>query len=343
MDNKLHNTDSSVPDLAAAILRTVGLPQYIPEGISGGQPDSKYYSHLSQWPTANRPIGKALHDRALNQGILRPAAESVAHASGATIASNPPSSFLPDLSSIGGSAMAQREAGQAIVSQTTTTEELVTNYLHRQAFGFRPAYRGDVTNPANRPAQVPSHQNCNLWITHLPSDCTESDIEDAIRDTGTIWAMHLNPADPAGGLPGAAASLSFTRRASARKLFDRAALGGLMVNGHRPRVSWNRNRVGPQPTTSDRSRVLIIAGPGQVVNEATLGEFLRRYCSYRTTGVRVLGREADGRTMMEWRFARVSGQAGIAASCLDALRSEHGIDVQYIWGDDPCEELSRMQ
>lgn len=257
--------------------------------------------------------------------------------------------LLPDITSIGPSTMAQRESGLLPPSRWSTTyTQFLIETLHRQAFGFRPSYSGDVLNPSNRPDQVLPHRNCNLWITNLPACCTESDLEDALANTGAIFAMSLNPPDTSSGHAGSAASVAFMRTESAKSLIKKARWEGFWVKGQRARVVWNRNRIGPQVPGFRYSRVLVIKGPREVVNQEILGEFFGRYCSYRTTGVEFLGSEdnvgdGDGeqedgrRVVLEWRFARVTGQANIAASCLRALRDEHDIAIDFSWGVDPCE------
>ncbi|KAH6657119.1 hypothetical protein BKA67DRAFT_688475 [Truncatella angustata] len=262
-------------------------------------------------------------------------------------ARSPSSGLLPDITGVEPSTMAQREFSQLMTrNRSSTPTEGMIDTIYRQAFGFRPSYNGDVRNPANRPNQVPSHRNCNFWITNLPRDCTEHDLENAITNVGSIWAMYLNPPEPSSGLFSTAASLSFTRLSSARDFMNRSRWGGFIVNGRRACVGWNRNHIGPQTPDGhdapDRSRVLIIVGPVNIVNPAMLTEFFRRYFSYRTTGIETIGQDTVGYSTMEWRFARVSGQANIAASCLRGLRDQHGIDVDYFWGTDPCEANERL-
>jgi hypothetical protein len=249
--------------------------------------------------------------------------------------------LLPNICSIAPSAMVQREAG--LLPEKTDSVELLIEALYRQTFGFSSSYHGDVTNPANWPEHVSAERNCNLWLTDLPSGCTEADLESAVMGMGSIWAMSVSPADLASGHNGAAASIAFTRIGSARKALAVARWQGIRVRGQRARVIWNRNRVGPQEHETSLSRVLVINGPRAVVNQATLSEFFGRYCSYRTTGVEVLDQDACGWATMEWRFARVNGQADIIAVCLRALRDEHGMDVDFEWDIDPCEEVEHLE
>ncbi|KAK9783186.1 hypothetical protein SCARD494_13407 [Seiridium cardinale] len=255
-----------------------------------------------------------------------------------------PSPLLPSISAVEPSPMAQREAGTVASSnRPSSPSQWLLEALHREAFGFRPAYRGNVLNVLNRPQQVPAQRNCNLWLTNLPDDCKESDLEEAIMNVGSIFAMYINPPNKDEGHSGSAASLAFTRIESARELVTRARWEGVWVKGRRARITWNRNRVGEQYRDSPQSRVLIINGPREVVNETTLTEFFGRYCSFRTAGIVKLHRDERGYATIEWRFARISGQASVAAACLEALRDEHGVDVVCFWGLDPCEESSRLK
>ncbi|KAK7715626.1 hypothetical protein SLS63_011382 [Diaporthe eres] len=56
-----------------------------------------------------------------------------------------------------------------------TEEEKVT----RDIKGISHRYQGDSNNPANESADIPEHENCSVWITNLPPDCTYRDLLEA--------------------------------------------------------------------------------------------------------------------------------------------------------------------
>ncbi|ETS81826.1 hypothetical protein PFICI_06828 [Pestalotiopsis fici W106-1] len=243
---------------------------------------------------------------------------------------------LPDLLGQKPSKMAQREA-----SNDRDSVEESDYHRIRQKYGFRPNYNGDVMNPANRPQEVPKELNCNLWITGLPADCTEGDLEVAIGKAGAIFAIHLNRPDLAIGHGTTAAHVAFMNVESARAFVDAKRKSGLFVKGHLANVGWNRNRVGPQNETNPagklRSRVLVIRGHPSIVNEESLTGLFRRYCKFFTTSIQIVAEEEDGSRTMEWRFARVAGQADLVAKCLYELNEQEGYGIKYHFARDPCE------
>lgn len=127
---------------------------------------------------------------------------------------------------------------------------------------------------------------------------------------------------------------------SARAFLNDKRKTGLLVRGFAANVGWNRNRVGPQNETNSmgklRSRVLLIQGAPSIVNEASLLHLFRRYFTFFTTSVKIVAEEEDRSRTMEWRFARVAGQADLAAKCLQELIDD-GYDIKYIFAKDPCE------
>ncbi|KAF3013520.1 hypothetical protein E8E14_008678 [Neopestalotiopsis sp. 37M] len=242
--------------------------------------------------------------------------------------------ILPDLNRQKPSKMAQREHGANRLPADADDHSI------RERFGFKRNYNGDVTNPANRPQEVSKELNCNLWITGLPADCTESDVEAAIGKAGAIFSINLNRPDHAIGHATTAAQVAFMRVESARAFLNDKRKTGLLVRGFVAKVGWNRNRVGPQNEINSmgklRSRVLVIQGAPSMVNEVSLSHLFRRYFTFFTTSVKTVAEEEDRTRTMEWRFARVAGQADLAAKCLQELIDD-GYDIKYRFAKDPCE------
>lgn len=284
---------------------------------------------------------------------------------------------LPDLPELVPTNKALQARG-ATLTPPSLPERLV-NSAYRETFDFRPGYRGDVTLRDNRPNATTSDNNCALWLTGLPAGTTESDLEAALLalpgpPVGGIWTMSVVPPDPKSGHQDAAANISFTRVVAATRLLEHIQdpwHRGFFVGGQRVKGKWNRNRVAPQPPwhRPRRSRVLVITGPRDFVNVASLHDWLSRYVAFVTTGIDVrydaaaaalaaIGRRYDGHldrpdqeewvrranvgeyVTLVWRFACARGQACIAMSCLHRLREDLALNVRCSYGDDPCEGAS---
>jgi hypothetical protein len=73
--------------------------------------------------------------------------------------------------------------------ENPTTQDIA----RRVAAGVSANYKGDYTLARNRPADIPEHENCSVFITGLPGNLTTNQLLSAIRDTGRIWASVINP------------------------------------------------------------------------------------------------------------------------------------------------------
>jgi hypothetical protein len=202
--------------------------------------------------------------------------------------------------------------------------------------GFSPNYQGDISNPANRPADIPPHLNYSLFITNLPGATTVKILLQELTTHGPfdkIYTSHVTPPDPSQGFTTASAKLTTFTRPGAERLYRFIASGRLILGHHRALVVWNRIMVGPQPLPQHYSRVLYIRGPKNVVDGHALDRFLREQCGIRfhTQDVFVAGESADERAMV-WQFGSYRAQAETARVALRARWP--GLVVQF--GEDPC-------
>ncbi|KAI1087630.1 hypothetical protein F5B19DRAFT_497208 [Rostrohypoxylon terebratum] len=195
-------------------------------------------------------------------------------------------------------------------------------------------YRGDCNLSVNTGVNVSEHKNTNLWVTGLPAGITVNELLGAITDTGRIRSTVIN--QPTQSIATAAASISFFHRRDAVKLYRKIEQGHICLRGRFPLVQWNRNKVGESAVPPYTTRVLLIAGDPQIVNEEFLTSFFSKKFVYDIDcivdhGI-VDGFEGPiGR--IEYRFGSWRSQASSARLAL-LLELKGFLLVKY--GPDPC-------
>lgn len=200
--------------------------------------------------------------------------------------------------------------------------------------GISPNYKGNPLNPNNHSANIPDSENCSLFLTNLPAQCSYQDLlrAVAVHRPGRIWSTYINPPrDPKQDLTHwhshsllspvyrtSAAKVIFYHPAEAQRLMDVAMRGGLRVRGHQPTVVWNRHRTAAQgPVQEGTSRVLRIAGPASLVSEERLRGLFGQFFEYESEDVFV-----------------VHGSAAPVASDKDEARERQNRDeVVGRWGN----------
>lgn len=242
------------------------------------------------------------------------------------------------------------------VQRPLSDEERVS----RKQVGVSPNYQGNPLNPKNRSADIPDSENCSLFLTNLPAQCSYQELLQALafHRPGRIWSTYINrprAIDPtitaaiaAAGpvstahLPASfktsAAKVIFYHPHEAQRLLAAAARGDLLVGRRRAAARWNRHKTAAAGTAHERtSRVLTIAGPAGLVREDRLRSLFARYFEYHSESVVVLaeaeGEAGEGWRVLEWRFASMRAQAHAAFQLLQSLYPDV-LDVRY--GVDPC-------
>lgn len=210
----------------------------------------------------------------------------------------------------------------------------------RVQIGISPNYQGDPNNPKNHSAHIPDSENCALFLTNLPSDCTYGDLLRALARyrPGRVWSAYINPpkvhspeqmrpfAEASAGhqfrglIPPSyltsAAKVIFYHPSEAQRLMKRALLGaGIDVRGRRIQVKYNRHKTSAQTYAWPTSRVLRITGPVTIVSEIYLSSLFDQYFEYHTESVIVRAENQDLRCL-EWRFASMRAQAHSAYQLL---------------------------
>ncbi|KAI1403465.1 hypothetical protein F4819DRAFT_506127 [Hypoxylon fuscum] len=205
-------------------------------------------------------------------------------------------------------------------------------YVNRKGNGN---YRGDINLPVNRGTHVPEQANTSLWITGLPGSTTISDLLGSITNVGRVRSVVVNP--PNETTSSAAATISFFHRHDAETLHRIIQQGRIMVGGRFPKSQWNRNRVGGEEDSSGQaSRVVLIAGEPDVVNEQFLNYYFSKKFVYDIDTVIDHGTvSAFGGPIsrLEYRFGSWRGQAIFAKM---ALTKELPGFTLAEYGEDPC-------
>ncbi|KKF92217.1 hypothetical protein CFO_g5429 [Ceratocystis platani] len=141
---------------------------------------------------------------------------------------------------------------------------------------FSDNYRGERTL-RNCSAAIDDSVNCSLWITNLPPAVSHNELLSEIRGIGRVYATVINPPNVSSGHSTSAAKIVFFERNAAHAFFVQANHNGFVLRGFQARVSWNRIKSSEQANSRSKSRVLVLTGFSEVVNE----EFLMQWFSQR--------------------------------------------------------------
>lgn len=207
--------------------------------------------------------------------------------------------------------------------------------------GYSPNYLGNPNIDRNRSADIPPEKNCSVFITGLSPDLTTADLLGSIRNIGRIYATHINQPDPNKGHHTCAAKVVFFERVAAERFYKQFHETGFWVR-NRPsyvgRVVWNRIRSAEQDPNGKKSRVLLISGPKNIVNQKSLVHYFESKITFQIETIRTYyvhvpagaatqpGRE---RELVEFRFGSYRCQAEAAKMALAREYKEHGIYCEF--------------
>lgn len=198
-------------------------------------------------------------------------------------------------------------------------------------------YRGDTTLPESISAPIRVQRSISLYIRGMGASVTFSDILAAIRNTGKVYSLFVNP--PSETHHGSAAKICFFTRAAAEKLYN-ATRDGFLAKGDGclAEVVWNRVLV-PEHTRMDwrnACRVVLVRGPKRIVNHANILAIIdaniRMYDLDRVTE-RVFA-PIRGFSQVEMQFGSFRAQGHSAFIVHN--RALAGKAVQVLYGADPC-------
>jgi hypothetical protein len=196
-----------------------------------------------------------------------------------------------------------------------------------------PNYNGSLSCPQNWSEDIPDEMNCALWLTRLPHNIDCHRLLNHIRGVDKIWALVINPPDRTHHL--SAAKLVFWTHEGALRLTDMILAGTFVVEGHVPKVVWNRIRTSNQ-APSEKSRVIRVTGAARVVNKDELMTFFKSKERWYFDLDEILQLPApDGIATIEFRFGSCRLQAESAKKYLERdVYWKNTVLVEF--GPDPC-------
>ncbi|KAK3390817.1 hypothetical protein B0H63DRAFT_539275 [Podospora didyma] len=210
--------------------------------------------------------------------------------------------------------------------------------------GFSPNYKGNPLLDRNRSAPIPAEHNCSLFIIGLAPDLTTRDLIASIHNVGRVYATHINGPEPDKGHMTSAAKVIFFERAAAERFYNRHALSGFIIQNsqgpyYKGRVVWNRIRSAETDVGGRKSRVLLISGPPDFVNETVLRGYFSSKLTYQVEHVGTIDYDPAARggprRLIEFRFGSYRCQAEAARMALTREMADHGVICEF--GHDPCD------
>ncbi|ORY65153.1 uncharacterized protein BCR38DRAFT_297037, partial [Pseudomassariella vexata] len=154
--------------------------------------------------------------------------------------------------------------------------------------------------------------NASVWVAGLPYDVTYHELLASIRGCGKVkWTNIDFPRDATGT---ATAQVIFFRHIAAKRFIAQGQIGQVVVNGARVEVSWNRVKTVEEDDT-DKSRVLRISGPQNMISERQLMAFLMANFQFDIDDVIEVWSSEES-ACLEVRFASWRSQAHTAKIAL---------------------------
>ncbi|CAJ2509028.1 Uu.00g140540.m01.CDS01 [Anthostomella pinea] len=209
-------------------------------------------------------------------------------------------------------------------------------------------YQGNLSLSGNQSANIQESESMSVYITNLPLDCDAHMLLAAIRGVGKIFACNVGPPDTNHST--ACAKVVFFERAETGRLLDKVSRGEFRVGNYLPHVTMNRTRVQAEGP-SNRSRVILVSGPAEIINRPYLEALFQRHCYYNMDEVLNVMEGAGGLpAFLEFRFSSWRAQASKAFEVCEKARQ--GIakftagmsdeektlwrSARVRWGQDPC-------
>ncbi|TGO10944.1 hypothetical protein BTUL_0121g00170 [Botrytis tulipae] len=206
-------------------------------------------------------------------------------------------------------------------------------------------YPGDNEDPEfgskfGGEANLSNELNCAVWIKGIAKDFARQFLYQELFNavsTGPIVAAYIR----LGGdqHPRHAAKVVFKHPEHAARLVQRASYQGIHINGHRIRVELNRNGHREFPLRLHyRSRVVLV----EVFNNLSMDlpfwkMFISNLCVFDMESCRHLAYSTPQHMVMEFRFARIFGQAAVLLAGIRSTASFEGMVTARYVPDVPCD------
>lgn len=189
------------------------------------------------------------------------------------------------------------------------------------------------SSPSAREVQgLPDCENCALFLTKIPVEVTLHEIFSVIT-TGSVFCLHVSPS---GGIHTTkAAKLVFmTPEAAAAFLQQTRSPQGILLRGKRIQCRYNRNGYARNENIW-QSRVLEIVGPTPIMTLEYWTSYFANFSEFELEAYRLNTTNVHGIAILQFRFARIDGQAQTCLQCIRTDPSLAGV-VQVRYGTDPC-------
>lgn len=175
-------------------------------------------------------------------------------------------------------------------------------------------------------------ENCALFLTKIPADVTLQELFRVIT-TGAVFCLHINP--PNGIHTTKAAKLAFMAPEAAKAfLVEIQSPRGVVLHGKRIQGRYNRNGYVRNENTW-QSRVLELIGPTAMMTLEYWTSHFSMFSEFELEAYHLLPTNVDDVSVLQFRFARVDGQAQTCLQCIRTDPSLQGV-VQVRYGQDPC-------
>lgn len=199
---------------------------------------------------------------------------------------------------------------------------------------FSPRYHGMHTENNASVEYLKPEQNCALWLTNLPPDIKEKELLAAIRNVGRIYATYINYPDGYTHSTSAAKVVFFTPEAAQRLVAHATLVNPMVIRGHHVKIALNRIKYAKSSMENGESRVLIITGHKDFVNEQSLTAYFEARFQFQIDEAHTLIRHKE-RAVVEYKFGsyRCQAQMGMKALLLDRPAGFEMVE----YGADPCE------
>ncbi|KAF3765751.1 hypothetical protein M406DRAFT_68169 [Cryphonectria parasitica EP155] len=214
-----------------------------------------------------------------------------------------------------------------------------------------PSYHPGPPNYTLQPKKNPLDQTTALSIINIPPSTTVRDLIRSIMSVGPtgriLFARLYETPSSSSPTPAKTAKVAFATRAEAQRLFVIAHQGLFQVQGATVRAFWSSELWTSLECAGPISRVLIIQGPREVVNQNRLRQYFQnrlRRCDTEHFVFTELNNEpereggggnggASGHVQAIWRFGSWFDQAEMAVEC---LKRDFPLLVTVRYGYDPC-------
>jgi hypothetical protein len=201
-------------------------------------------------------------------------------------------------------------------------------------------YRGNHNSQSHglHDSNCPDEENCSLWLTKVHCATTLAQFFQTIH-TGAVFAASMK--EPEGDHNTRPVKLVFMTHEGAAQYLHIVENFGIFFHGLRVEGRYNRDGYRVTDAWRAKSRVLHISGPAPVMEIDKWIAFFGSAVRFQLETWSYLRENYPGIRAMEFRFARVDGQAEAIFLAIGRSSKMQGVGIQY--GPDPCDPAPRIK